>query len=137
MSIELQEQVMTLREEALVVKEENFHLKTENNELKLIIIASRQYLVRQSHSAGKTTLSRKPMFPSTLSCFLSTSSTQSTYPEIAANAALLLITVACSLLDRQLTAQAAAFQKEGGFTERLYRVRTQAHRQPDKQNRKE
>jgi four helix bundle suffix protein len=29
----------------------------------------------------------------------------------------------CSLLDRQLAAQAAAFEKEGGFTERLYRIR--------------
>jgi four helix bundle suffix protein len=50
-------------------------------------------------------------------------STPSTYPEIAANAALVLIIVAVSLLDRQLSAQAAAFEKEGGFTERLYRVR--------------
>jgi four helix bundle suffix protein len=47
----------------------------------------------------------------------------STYPEIAANAALVLITVAVSLLERQLAAQAAAFEKEGGFTERLYRTR--------------
>ena len=50
-------------------------------------------------------------------------STPSTFPELAANAALILIAVACSLLDRQLTAQAAAFEREGGFTERLYRVR--------------
>jgi len=50
-------------------------------------------------------------------------STRSTYPEIAANAALVLITVACGLLERQLAAQAEAFEKEGGFTERLYRVR--------------
>lgn len=56
---------------------------------------------------------------------LSTSST-STFPEIAANAALVLIAVACSLLDRQLAALAAAFEKEGGFTERLYRVRKNA-----------
>jgi len=53
----------------------------------------------------------------------STPSTVSTYPEIAANAALTLIAVACSLLDRQLAAQAEAFEKEGGFTERLYRTR--------------
>lgn len=53
----------------------------------------------------------------------STPSTRSTYPEIAANAALVLITVAVSLLERQLAAQAAAFEKEGGFTERLYRTR--------------
>jgi four helix bundle suffix protein len=61
---------------------------------------------------------------------LSTSSTQSirsirtsSYPEIVANSALILIAVACSLLDRQLAAQAEAFRKEGGFTERLHRVR--------------
>ncbi len=54
-----------------------------------------------------------------------TQSTASTYPEIAANAALVLIVVAVSLLDRQLAAQAAAFEKEGGFIERLYRVRSQ------------
>lgn len=48
----------------------------------------------------------------------------STYPEIAANAAHVLIGVACVLLDRQLAAQARAFEREGGFTERLYRVRT-------------
>jgi four helix bundle suffix protein len=56
----------------------------------------------------------------------SISSTESTYPEIAANAALVLIAVACSLLDRQLAAQAHAFEKEGGFTERLYQTRQQA-----------
>lgn len=49
---------------------------------------------------------------------------RSTYPEIAANAALTLLAVACALLDRQIAAQAAAFEEEGGFTERLYRVRT-------------
>ena len=48
-----------------------------------------------------------------------------TYPEIAANAALVLIAVATGLLDRQLTAQAKAFEEEGGFTERLYRTRQQ------------
>ena len=47
-----------------------------------------------------------------------------TYPEIAANAVLTLIAVACSLLDRQIAAQAAAFETEGGFTERLYRLRS-------------
>ncbi len=48
-----------------------------------------------------------------------------TYAEIAANAARTLIVVACSLLDRQIAAQAKAFEKEGGFTERMYRVRRQ------------
>ena len=53
----------------------------------------------------------------------STSSTRSTYPEIAANAALTLLAVATALLDRQIAAQAGAFEKEGGFTERLYKTR--------------
>ncbi len=46
--------------------------------------------------------------------------------ELAANAALSLLNLACYLLDRQLATQAAAFEKEGGFTERLYRVRAEA-----------
>ena len=45
------------------------------------------------------------------------------YAEIAANAALVLVEVACSLLGRQLEALGRAFEKEGGFTERLYEVR--------------
>lgn len=62
----------------------------------------------------------------------STTSTPSirplTYPEIAANAALILIAVSTALLDRQLAAQAAAFETEGGFTERLHRVRSARRR---------
>jgi four helix bundle suffix protein len=42
---------------------------------------------------------------------------------LVANAALSLLNLACYLLDKQLAAQAAAFEKEGGFTERLYRRR--------------
>jgi four helix bundle suffix protein len=49
---------------------------------------------------------------------------------LAANATLTLVVVACSLLDRQVAAQAAVFEKEGGFTERLYRVR-QARRRAE------
>ena len=44
---------------------------------------------------------------------------------LAANGALSLLNLCCRLLDRQLKAQATAFENEGGFTERLYRVRTQ------------
>jgi len=58
----------------------------------------------------------------------SITSTPSTYPEISANAALVLIGAAVSLLDRQLAAQAEAFEQEGGFTERLYRRRTSRRR---------
>lgn len=43
--------------------------------------------------------------------------------ETAANGVLVLITVTCKLLDRQIAAQAEAFKNEGGFTERLYHCR--------------
>jgi four helix bundle suffix protein len=46
--------------------------------------------------------------------------------EIAANGLLVLLSVACALLDRQLKAQVNAFQKEGDFTEKLYRSRREA-----------
>ncbi len=42
---------------------------------------------------------------------------------LVANAALSLLNLCCHLLDRQLAAQAEAFEREGGFTERLYRTR--------------
>jgi restriction system protein len=47
-------------------------------------------------------------------------------PETAANAALCLIHQANYLLDQQLRALEKGFLAEGGFTERLYRVRSQA-----------
>jgi four helix bundle suffix protein len=64
---------------------------------------------------------------------MSTRSTKSTlsthiYPEISANAVLVLIAVACSLLDRQVERLAQDFENEGGFTERLYRVRSAKRR---------
>jgi four helix bundle suffix protein len=52
-----------------------------------------------------------------------------TYSEIAANAALVLIAVACSLLDRQLASLRKRFLEDGGFTERMYRMRSQRRRQ--------
>jgi four helix bundle suffix protein len=45
--------------------------------------------------------------------------------ELAANGVLSLLNVCCYLIDRQLAAQASAFEREGGFTERLYRVRSE------------
>lgn len=60
----------------------------------------------------------------------STASTLSTkiYSELSANAALVLLAVACSLLDRQVERLAQDFENEGGFTERLYKVRTAKRR---------
>jgi four helix bundle suffix protein len=52
-------------------------------------------------------------------------STKTTYAEISANGALALLAVACSLLDRQIATLEKDFVEEGGFTERLYRVRNE------------
>jgi len=50
--------------------------------------------------------------------------------QLVANAALSLLNLDCYLLDRQLAAQADAFEKDGGFTERLYRVRSERRKRP-------
>jgi four helix bundle suffix protein len=55
----------------------------------------------------------------------STRFTVSTYAEISANGALALLAVACSLLARQIATLEKSFVEEGGFTERLYRVRSE------------
>jgi len=57
-------------------------------------------------------------------------STRSTYAEIAANGALTLIAVARALLDRQIASLEKSFVEEGGFTERLYSVRTRHRASP-------
>lgn len=56
-------------------------------------------------------------------------SIQDLYAQTAANAAHVLAGVAMALLDRQLHAQARAFEHVGGFTEHLYRRRSAARRQ--------
>jgi len=89
--------------------------------------------VYESGRSGQSGHAGQDALPNSLST-TSAPSTQSTkpslsiLPEIAANAVLVLIAVACGLLDRQLAAQAKAFENEGGFTERLYRVRTNNRR---------
>ena len=50
---------------------------------------------------------------------------QESSSEIAANAAICLIHQTNYLLDQQLRALEKEFLKEGGFTEKLYRVRSQ------------
>jgi four helix bundle suffix protein len=52
----------------------------------------------------------------------------SPFAEIAANGAHALTGVACVLLDRQVDRLARDFETEGGFTERLYRVRKEKRR---------
>jgi four helix bundle suffix protein len=55
----------------------------------------------------------------------STSSTGRAYAEISANGMLALIAVASSLLDRQMASLEKTFLEQGGFTERLYRLRNE------------
>lgn len=57
---------------------------------------------------------------------LSTTADDRFFAVLAANAALSLLNLSCYLLDRQLAAQAAAFTQQGGFTERLHRIRSRA-----------
>ncbi len=47
---------------------------------------------------------------------------------LAANGALSLLNLACYLLDRQVERLAQDFENKGGFTERLYRVRSEKRR---------
>lgn len=54
-------------------------------------------------------------------------------PETAANAAICLIHQANYLLDQQLRALEKEFLEEGGFTERLYRVRSQTRERKKKE----
>lgn len=47
------------------------------------------------------------------------------HDELAANGILSLLNLACNLLDRQMAALDKNFLNDGGFTERLYRMRIQ------------
>ena len=51
---------------------------------------------------------------------------------IVANAVLLLLNVACHLLDRQLACLAADFEKGGGFSERMCKRRTDKRKECNK-----
>lgn len=82
--------------------------------------------VREVHRRSKRTV---PGGPNGESRLHSASRRRPTYAEIAANAALVLIAVACSLLDRQLASLGKRFLENGGFTERMYRMRSQRRRQ--------
>ena len=51
-----------------------------------------------------------------------------TYDCIAANGAIILLNVVDPLLRNQIESQSNTFENEGGFTERLYRIRKQARK---------
>jgi four helix bundle suffix protein len=75
-----------------------------------------QWIVDNNGRYGHSGPARRTPKPSTLSTTV--------YPEMGANAVLVLIAVATSLLDRQVARLAEDFEKEGGFTERMYKVRS-------------
>jgi four helix bundle suffix protein len=52
------------------------------------------------------------------------------FPEYSANAAIILIKVASSLLSKQVSRLAEDFAAEGGFSERLYKVRKEERQKP-------
>lgn len=75
------------------------------------------------HGRTRTDTDRKSN--SSLSVPVSDSPCKSVPPSVlVANATLSLLNLCCHFLDRQLVVQAQAFENEGGFTERLYRVRS-------------
>lgn len=76
---------------------------------------TRTEMDRENHVASSMSVSDGP-------CQSTASSVPSSV--LVANAALSLLNLCCHFLDRQLAAQAKAFENEGGFTERLYRVRS-------------
>lgn len=73
---------------------------------------------------GKFAVGAQPEITMSTKSTMPTPSTLSS-PGVSANAALVLIAVACSLLDRQVARLAEDFENDGGFTERLYRMRTE------------
>jgi four helix bundle suffix protein len=65
----------------------------------------------------------KPQIETTVAWALSPGRDSPCRSVLLANAALSLLNLGCHLLDRQIESQAKAFETEGGFTERMYRVR--------------
>lgn len=54
------------------------------------------------------------------------------YAEYSANAALVLVRVACALLNTHVESLAKNFENQGGFTERMYKVRSENRRNNEK-----
>lgn len=64
--------------------------------------------------------------------------TKTSIPEIAANSIITIISITSMLLKRQIQTQADNFEKDGGFTERMYNIRKniqmEGKSKQDKQN---
>ncbi len=89
----------------------NRRCKTADEVAAWIVNVKKRYR-QHGQSGGNTTLSMLSILDHNI------------YPEISANAVLVLIVVACSLLDRQVSRLAQDFENDGGFTERLYKIRS-------------
>ena len=80
---------------------------------------------KHGHTRTDTDLRKRGQKPSSSSVSVGERSCPSLSPAcLAANGALSLLNLACYLLDRQVERLAVDFENEGGFTERLYRVRS-------------
>ena len=124
----LRQRGLTLWDRDSAIRQELVDLRPESTEdvaLWVKGVHDRPYLSGQGGRSRRSGPKTQEQQERSTSSTLSTSSTKKgqSYSEIAANAALVLINVACSLLDRQLAVQAETFENEGGFTERLYRTR--------------
>ncbi len=95
-------------------------------------VESERALQGHTDKQGRTQTEADRNKHSDLSVSVSASPCKSTKPlpssVLVANAALSLLNLCCHFLDRQLATQAQAFENEGGFTERLYRVRNGARK---------
>jgi four helix bundle suffix protein len=114
-----------LRQRGLMKWANNSQVFKEGVEKRFTTVDQVVSWVKQLHENGQNGLDRQNGQTNDVKSVASVESVPSGYPEIAANAILVLLTVACSLLDRQVASLAKAFEKEGGFTERLYRIRSQ------------
>jgi len=82
------------------------------------------------HGQTQTDTDEEAQTPSATAPDVRESPCQSVSPSVlAANGALSLLNLCIYLLERQMKAQAEAFEKDGGFTERLNRRRTQKRRE--------
>lgn len=89
-----------------------------------------QLIAKRPRTADDVATWARDMRASSIKSTQSTLSTKSAYAEISANGVLALIAVANSLLDRQIASLDRAFLHEGGFSERLYRMRSQQRSRP-------
>jgi four helix bundle suffix protein len=94
-------------------------------------VAKETRLAQQNtDTRGQTSVLSGSFLPSVRVSPCSSVSFPSAFPAVcAANGALALLNLCVYLIARQMEAQADAFEKEGGFTERLYKRRAEYRKQ--------